>query len=107
MSWHLLYKVSSNEAPYQDFVLGSRCLSVWYNSLENFLHVRSYRFGTPNGDDFNMASMDDIFQLPVDRWFFIYHAYSVDTKKSVFYARFDNPNTHMSDEYKNIVQNLV
>jgi hypothetical protein len=40
--------------------------------------VRSYRFGTPNGDDGSMASMDDIFQQPVDRWFFIYHAYSVD-----------------------------
>ena len=42
--------------------------------------MRTYRFGTLNGDDANIAAMNDIFQLPVDRWFFIYHAYSVDAK---------------------------
>ena len=43
--------------------------------------MRSYRFGTPNGDDANIASMDNTYSLPVDRWFFVYHGYNVDTKK--------------------------
>lgn len=40
--------------------------------------MRSYRFGTPDGDDANIESMVDTFQLPVDRWFFVYHGYSLD-----------------------------
>jgi hypothetical protein len=61
--------------------MGSRTLCVWYNAASKFLHVRTYNFGTPTGDDVNKAGIDDIYNPPVDQWFFVSQGYSLDLKK--------------------------
>ena len=61
--------------------LGSRTLCVWFNNFYIFLRVRTYRFGTQTGDDFDLMGHKDINLPPVSQWFFIYHAYSHDSKK--------------------------
>ena len=68
--------------------LGSRTLCVWFNADSRYLHVRTYRFGTPTGDDFGLMGHNDINLPPVSQWFFIYHAYSHDSKKQVFHVKF-------------------
>ena len=79
--------------------MGSRTLCVWFYANSRYLYVKTYRFGTPTGDDFDLVGHngeeinlpqvshfdfvghEDINLPQVSQWFFIYHAYSVDSKK--------------------------
>ena len=61
--------------------MGSRTLCVWFDANSSNLKVRTYGFGTPTGDDFDFVGHDDINIPQVSQWFFIYHAYSHDSKK--------------------------
>ena len=40
--------------------LGSRTLCVWFNADSRYLHVRTYRFGTPTKDYFNFLGHENI-----------------------------------------------
>ena len=61
-----MYRVSVQESPITNIDMGSRTLCVWYNTVSKYLHVRTYNFGTPTGDDVNAAGIDDIYNPPVD-----------------------------------------
>ena len=78
---------------------GSRTLALFYNAPGRYLHIKTYRHGTPTGDDFNLGPNKDAPEI--DQWFFIYMGYDVDLKKRTFYVKF------ASSEWVDVIENLV